>query len=121
MLTALLRYLLVLEHGRGAAPEEVFASRPRAAAHRAVLARRVRSWGLCQVTCRATADAGDRPDLPTVMALVADVDGWMSPGQASTLYDAATRCPAGGSIVEIGSFRGRSTIVLASAPRRTSR
>jgi predicted O-methyltransferase YrrM len=64
----------------------------------------------------ATADpAGDRPDLPTVMTLVADVDGWMSPGQASTLYDSATRCPAGGSIVEIGSFRGRSTIVLASA------
>ena len=55
--------------------------------------------------------AGDRPDLPTVMTLVADVDGWMSPGQASTLYDSATRCPAGGSIVEIGSFRGRSTIV----------
>jgi hypothetical protein len=39
----------------------------------------------------------------------------MSPGQASTLYDAARRCPAAGTIVEIGSFRGRSTIVLASA------
>ena len=64
----------------------------------------------------ATADpTADRPDLPAVMTLVADVDGWMSPGQASTLYDSATRCPAGGSIVEIGSFRGRSTIVLASA------
>ncbi len=62
-----------------------------------------------------SGEATNRPDLPTVMALVADVDGWMSPGQASTLFDAATRCPAGGSIVEIGSFRGRSTIVLASA------
>jgi predicted O-methyltransferase YrrM len=49
------------------------------------------------------------------MALVADVDGWMSPGQASTLFDAARRCPPEGTIVEIGSFRGRSTIVLASA------
>jgi predicted O-methyltransferase YrrM len=55
------------------------------------------------------------PDLATVTARVADVEGWMSPGQASTLYDAARRCPAGGTIVEIGSFRGRSTIVLASA------
>ncbi len=54
-------------------------------------------------------------DLPRVMTLVADVDGWMTPGQAATLHDAATRCPAGGLIVEIGSFRGRSTIVLASA------
>jgi len=54
-------------------------------------------------------------DLPAVMELVADVEGWMSPGQAATLFDAARRCPPSGSIVEIGSFRGRSTIVLASA------
>lgn len=61
-------------------------------------------------------DARDlTPDLVTVMALVEDVEGWMTPGQASTLFDAAQRCPAGGTIVEIGSFRGRSTIVLASA------
>ncbi len=53
-------------------------------------------------------------DLRGVMDLVADVDGWMTPGQASTLFDAARRCPASGAIVEIGSFRGRSTIVLAS-------
>lgn len=39
----------------------------------------------------------------------------MSPGQAATLYDAARRCPNDGTIVEIGSFQGRSTIVLASA------
>jgi len=37
----------------------------------------------------------------------------MSPGQAATLYDAASGCA--GTIVEIGSFQGRSTIVLASA------
>ena len=46
---------------------------------------------------------------------VAAVDGWMTHGQAQALYDAAARVPAGGRIVEIGSFRGRSTIVLASA------
>ncbi len=63
--------------------------------------------------------AFDAPDLATVTALVDDVQGWMSPGQASTLYDSARRCPADGTIVEIGSFQGRSTIVLASAaPRR---
>ncbi len=55
------------------------------------------------------------PDLATVIASVVDVQGWMSPGQASTLYDAARRCPPNGTIVEIGSFQGRSTIVLASA------
>lgn len=48
-------------------------------------------------------------------AAVADVDGWMSPDQARRLYDAAARTTAGDRIVEIGSFRGRSAIVLASA------
>ena len=48
-------------------------------------------------------------------AAVADVDGWMTYGQAEALYDAAARVRPGGRIVEIGSFRGRSTIVLASA------
>jgi predicted O-methyltransferase YrrM len=56
-----------------------------------------------------------RPDLATVTQRVADVQGWMSPGQAATLYEAATRCSPDGTIVEIGSFQGRSTIVLASA------
>lgn len=43
------------------------------------------------------------------------VEGWLTEAQAEVLYGAARRCPAGGRIVEIGSFRGRSTIVLASA------
>jgi predicted O-methyltransferase YrrM len=39
----------------------------------------------------------------------------MTEGQARTLHDAASSCPPGGTIVEIGSFHGRSTIVLALA------
>jgi predicted O-methyltransferase YrrM len=46
---------------------------------------------------------------------IAHVEGWMSDDQGRRLYDAAARCRPGGRIVEIGSFRGRSTIVLASA------
>jgi predicted O-methyltransferase YrrM len=57
----------------------------------------------------------DRPTLPDVINQVRTVDGWLTPGQAATLFDAAARCRPGGQIVEIGSFRGRSTIVLASA------
>jgi len=57
----------------------------------------------------------ERSDLGATMNLVADVEGWMSPGQGATLYDSAVNCPVDGLIVEIGSFRGRSTIVLASA------
>jgi predicted O-methyltransferase YrrM len=47
-------------------------------------------------------------------AAVADLDGWLSEGQARALFDAA-RAVESGSIVEIGSHRGRSTIVLALA------
>lgn len=50
-----------------------------------------------------------------VEAVVADVEGWMTPGQARRLWTCARAVPTGGTIVEIGSFRGRSMIVLASA------
>jgi predicted O-methyltransferase YrrM len=43
------------------------------------------------------------------------VEGWLSPEQAQRLHDCACSVASGGRIVEIGSFRGRSTIVLASA------
>ena len=46
---------------------------------------------------------------------VAAVEGWMTPDQGRRLFAAAARCPPGGRIVEIGSFRGKSTIVLATA------
>ncbi len=59
--------------------------------------------------------ASPAPDFATVSARVDGVEGWMTDGQARTLYDAARSCPPDGTIVEIGSFRGRSTIVLASA------
>ncbi|MBI4884565.1 MAG: class I SAM-dependent methyltransferase [Actinobacteria bacterium] len=49
------------------------------------------------------------------MLCVHDVEGWMSFDQAERLYRVAAGAPAGGTIVEIGSFRGRSTIVLGSA------
>ena len=49
------------------------------------------------------------------LTAVRDVDGWMSPDQAERLYRAALSTRPGDQIVEIGSFRGRSTIVLASA------
>lgn len=50
-----------------------------------------------------------------VEQVVADVEGWMTPGQARRLWDCSRSVPAGGTVVEIGSFRGRSMVVLASA------
>jgi predicted O-methyltransferase YrrM len=43
------------------------------------------------------------------------IEGWLSDDQAERLAHAASEIEPGGRIVEIGSFRGRSTIVLAQA------
>lgn len=47
--------------------------------------------------------------------MVADVEGWLTDGQVACLHREARAIAAGGRIVEIGSFRGRSTIVLAAS------
>jgi predicted O-methyltransferase YrrM len=44
-----------------------------------------------------------------------DIEGWLSEDQARRLFDRARSLPGGTRIVEIGSYRGRSAIVLASA------
>lgn len=49
----------------------------------------------------------------TAWAAVANVEGWMTQDQGRWLFNAAQQCPFDGRIVEIGSFQGRSTIVLA--------
>ena len=46
-----------------------------------------------------------------------DVEGWLTEAQARRLFAAAARCRPAGGIVEIGSFRGRSAIVLARGAR----
>ncbi len=61
-----------------------------------------------------TAGAAGRT-LDETLAAVRAVDGWLSAGQVAELHRAAAATARGGLIVEIGSFRGRSTIVLAGA------
>ncbi len=55
------------------------------------------------------------PDFAVTLADVAGVEGWMTDGQARLLWESARRVASGGRIVEIGSFRGRSMVVLARA------
>jgi hypothetical protein len=50
-------------------------------------------------------------DLGTALA----IEGWLTEGQARRLWAAASRARPAGAVVEIGSFRGRSTVVLALA------
>jgi predicted O-methyltransferase YrrM len=46
-----------------------------------------------------------------------DVDGWLSDAQGRALFDAAAGTTGRGVIVEIGSWKGRSTTWLASGAR----
>ena len=56
-----------------------------------------------------------RADEDEAWAAAREAEGWLTEAQASTLFVSAAVVPDGGQIVEIGSFRGRSAIVLASA------
>ncbi len=46
-----------------------------------------------------------------------DVEGWLTPAQGARLAALAGEVPAGGQIVEIGSFRGKSAIAMALPAR----
>ena len=46
-------------------------------------------------------------------ALADDVDGWLTPEQGRALFDAAAKVPSGRAAIEVGSHRGKSTILLA--------
>ncbi|MGH2802011.1 MAG: class I SAM-dependent methyltransferase [Thermoleophilaceae bacterium] len=48
-----------------------------------------------------------------MLAATAGVEGWLTDAQARRLWERARRVPPGGRIVELGSYRGRSAIVLA--------
>ncbi|MDX6697508.1 MAG: hypothetical protein QOE65_905 [Solirubrobacteraceae bacterium] len=58
------------------------------------------------------------PTLADALAAAEGVDGWLSDDQAGRLWERAAAVAPGGTIVEIGSYRGRSAIVLATAARQ---
>lgn len=55
--------------------------------------------------------------LPETLEAIAAVEGWLSDEQARRLWERARLVQPGGKIVELGSYRGRSAIVLASGAR----
>lgn len=47
------------------------------------------------------------------------VEGWLTPAEGELLFSLAASCPAGGTIVEIGSWKGKSTTWLGEGAGRT--
>ena len=56
-----------------------------------------------------------------IIAAAATIEGWLSEAQGRALYDAAASTTGRGAIVEIGSWKGRSTVWLAAGARRAGR
>jgi predicted O-methyltransferase YrrM len=62
----------------------------------------------------------DADSFAGALLAVSTVQGWMTDAQARRLWQAARQVPESGQIVEIGSFHGRSTIVLARGAPATA-
>ncbi len=55
-----------------------------------------------------------RSRIDSLLEQVEAVEGWLAPAEAEFLIRAAARCSGRGAIVEIGSWKGKSTVALAS-------
>jgi predicted O-methyltransferase YrrM len=55
------------------------------------------------------------PGFDAALVAVQNVEGWLSDDQAHLLWERASLLSAPATVVEIGSYRGRSAIVLARA------
>jgi MMP 1-O-methyltransferase len=55
-----------------------------------------------------------------VKPLIADVPGWLTDEEGEALYELARECSSRGVIVEIGSWKGKSTICLGLGSRAGS-
>lgn len=88
---------------------------------RVPVVREVVTWN-CVLHLRRTEGRGRAANgLDGVLAQLEDVAGWMSDDQAQRLWDRAGELRPGATVVEIGSYHGRSTSVLARAvPERTT-
>ena len=52
-------------------------------------------------------------DIVRVRQLTSEIDGWLSDGEGELLYELAKGVPSGQAIVELGSWKGKSTVWLA--------
>jgi len=56
-----------------------------------------------------------------IQTLASGIDGWLADHEGRLLYELARRCTGRGVIVEIGSWKGRSTVWLASGSKAGAR
>ena len=59
----------------------------------------------------------DRAEISRLRELIADIPGWLTDEEGEALYELAKRCTGRGVIVEIGSWKGKSTTCLGLGSR----
>jgi predicted O-methyltransferase YrrM len=64
--------------------------------------------------------SGESQFARTVKPLIAHVPGWLTDEEGEALYELAKQCTGRGVIVEIGSWKGKSTICLGLGSRAGS-
>lgn len=60
-------------------------------------------------------------EISKAIRITRNIDGWLTDIEGSALYYAARYGPSEGKIVEIGSFKGKSTILLALGSKQVGR
>ena len=60
---------------------------------------------------------GYTPHMALDISLVESIPGWLTRREANLLYNFARRCTGKGVILEIGSWKGKSTVCLAQGSR----
>jgi SAM-dependent methyltransferase/predicted O-methyltransferase YrrM len=81
-------------------------------------AREVLSWNCVIHFAKKASSARESlisKDLEDLLSLVRDIPGWFTDDQVAVLYDEAKKLSPGEKVVEIGSYQGRSTVVIAKA------
>ena len=68
-----------------------------------------------------TQTLAELEDISQVHRITRGIDGWLTELEGAALYHAAMYGPGEGTIVEIGSFKGKSTVWLASASKKAGR
>lgn len=66
---------------------------------------------------RHTLNSRRRQELATVREDVRGVEGWLTDAEGMLLHELARSCTGRGAIVEVGSWKGRSTVWLARGSR----
>lgn len=66
---------------------------------------------------RADDAARSKAGFTQAWALADAIGGWLTPAQGRLLWDSVMGLPEGSTVVEIGSHKGRSTVVLGLAAR----